>query len=83
MNENRRGLLKFLNKIKRGEVVKVVIEYFDRFVRFGFEYFKFFMESFGVEFVVLNGREDEEDINRELVEDLIVIVIFFVVRIYG
>ncbi len=77
MNENRRGLLKLLNKIKRGEVAKVVIEYPGRLARFGFEYLKFFMESFGVELVVLNGRENEEDINRELAEDLIAAVNIF------
>ncbi|PFH17239.1 LOW QUALITY PROTEIN: putative site-specific integrase-resolvase [Caldicellulosiruptor bescii] len=72
VDENRRGLLKLLNKIKRGEVTKI-----------GFKYLKFFMESFGVELVVLNGRENEEDINRELAEDLIAIVTSFAARIYG
>ncbi|MGB9819632.1 MAG: IS607 family transposase, partial [Thermovenabulum sp.] len=60
VNENRRGLQKLLNKIKRGEVEKVVVEYPDRLARFGFEYLKFFMESFGVELVVLDGKENEE-----------------------
>ncbi|EMT38053.1 putative site-specific integrase-resolvase [Thermoanaerobacter thermohydrosulfuricus WC1] len=83
VNENRRGLLKLLNKIKRGEVEKVVIEYPDRLVRFGFEYLKFFMESFGVELIVLDGKEDEEDANKELAEDLIAIVTSFAARIYG
>ncbi|PBC87389.1 HsdM-like protein [Caldicellulosiruptor bescii] len=55
----------------------------DRLARFGFKYLKFFMESFGVELVVLNGRENEEDINRELAEDLIAIVTSFAARIYG
>ncbi|AIS53286.1 integrase [Thermoanaerobacter kivui] len=83
VNENRRGLLKLLNKIKRGEVEKVVIEYPDRLARFGFEYLKFFMESFGVELIVLNGKENEEDTNKELAEDLIAIVTSFAARIYG
>ncbi|SHH32523.1 Predicted site-specific integrase-resolvase [Thermosyntropha lipolytica DSM 11003] len=83
VNENRRGLLKLLNKIKRGEVQKVVIEYPDRLARFGFEYFKFFMESFGVELIVLNGKENEQDANKELAEDLIAIVASFAARIYG
>jgi len=83
VNENRRGLLKLLNKIKRGEVEKVVIEYPDRLVRFGFEYLKFFMESFGVELIVLNGEENKEDVNKELAEDLIAIVTSFAARIYG
>jgi len=72
-----------LNKIKRGEVEKVVIEYPDRLARFGFEYLKFFMESFGVELIVLDGKENEEDINKELAEDLIAIVTSFAARIYG
>ncbi|SFQ28979.1 Predicted site-specific integrase-resolvase [Caldicoprobacter faecalis] len=83
VNENRRGLLKLLNKIKRGEVQKVVIEYPDRLARFGFEYLKFFMESFGVELIVLNGEENEQDVNKELAEDLIAIVTSFAARIYG
>jgi len=83
VNENRRGLLKLLNKIKRGEVQKVVIEYPDRLARFGFEYLKFFMESFGVELIVLNGKENEQDVNKELAEDLIAIVTSFAARIYG
>ncbi|WP_009610479.1 IS607 family transposase [Caldanaerobacter subterraneus] len=83
VNENRRGLLKLLNKIKRGEVEKVVIEYPDRLARFGFEYLKFFMESFGVELIVLNGEENKEEMNKELAEDLIAIVTSFGARIYG
>lgn len=83
VNENRRGLRKLLNKVKRGEVEKVVIEYPDRLARFGYEYLKFFLESFGVELIVLNGEENEEDRTKELAEDLIAIVTSFAARIYG
>ncbi|AAM23953.1 putative resolvase [Caldanaerobacter subterraneus subsp. tengcongensis MB4] len=83
VNENRRGLLKLLNKIKRGEVEKVVVEYPDRLARFGFEYLKFFMESLGVELIVLSGEENKEEMNKELAEDLIAIVTSFAARIYG
>ena len=72
-----------MNKIKKGEVEKVVIEYPDRLARFGFKYLKFFMESFGVELIVLNGKENEEDVNKELAEDLIAIVTSFAAKIYG
>ena len=83
VNENRRGLKKLLNKVKKGEVEKVIIEYPDRLARFGYEYLKFFLESFGVELVVLNGEENEEDRTKELAEDLIAIVTSFAARIYG
>jgi len=83
VNENRRQLRKLLNMVKRGEVEKVVIEYPDRLARFGYEYLKFFFESFGVELIVLNGEENEEDRTKELVEDLIAIVTSFAARVYG
>jgi len=83
VNEKRGGLKKLLNKVKRGEVKKVVIEYPDRLARFGYEYLKFFLESSGVELVIVNGKENEEDRHRELAEDLIAIVTFFAARIYG
>jgi len=72
-----------LNKVRRGEVKKVVIEYPDRLARFGYEYLKFFLESFGVELVVINGKENEEDRHKELAEDLIAIVTSFAARVYG
>jgi len=83
INENRRGLRKLLNKIKRGEVKTVIIEYPDRLARFGYEYLKFFMETFGVKLIVINGKEETEDLNKELAEDLIAIVTSFSARIYG
>lgn len=83
VNENRRQLRKLLNMVKRGEVSKVVIEYPDRLARFGYEYLKLFFESFGVELIVLNGEENEEDRTKELAEDLIAIVTSFAARVYG
>ncbi len=83
VNEKRRGLRKLLNKIKRGEVKTVIIEYPDRLARFGYEYLKFFMETFGVKLIVVNGKEETEDLNKELAEDLIAIVTSFSARIYG
>lgn len=82
VNEDRRGLIKLLNKIKRNEVSRVVIEYPDRLARFGYEYLKFFIESYGVELIVLNGKKETEDLNKELAEDLIAIVTSFAARIY-
>ena len=83
VNEKRRGLRKLLNRIRRGEVKTVIIEYPDRLARFGYEYLKFFMETFGVKLIVVNGKEETEDLNKELAEDLIAIVTSFSARIYG
>ncbi len=83
VNENRKGLKKLLNAVKNGKVKRIIIEYPDRLARFGFEYLKFFIETFGVELVVVNGKENIEDINQELAEDLVAIVTSFSARIYG
>ncbi|MBX6424130.1 IS607 family transposase [Thermosulfurimonas sp. F29] len=83
VNENRRGLQKLLNRVKNGRVEKVVVEYPDRLARFGFNYLKAFFESHGVELIVINGEDHEEDRMRELAEDLIAIVTSFAARVYG
>jgi predicted site-specific integrase-resolvase len=83
VNENRRGLQKLLNIVKRGEVERVVVEYPDRLARFGFHYLKEFFDGFGVELIVINGREGEKERVQELAEDLVAIVSSFAAKIYG
>jgi putative resolvase len=82
VNENRRGLAKILNWAKSGELERVVVEYEDRLARFGLGYIRRFLEAFGVELLVLNGKESEE-VHRELAEDLVAVVSSFAARIYG
>lgn len=67
----------------RGKIEKVVVEHPDRLARFGCEHLKFFFESFGVELIVINGKENEEDRTKELAEDLIAIVTSFAAKVYG
>jgi putative resolvase len=81
VNENRRGLQKLLNKVERGEVKRVIVEYPDRLARFGFNYLKEFLTAFGVELIVINGKEKER--TQELAEDLVAIVTSFATKIYG
>jgi putative resolvase len=81
VNENRRGLQKLLNKVERGEVKRVIVEYPDRLARFGFNYLKEFLTAFGVELIVINGKEKER--TQELAEDLVAIVTSFAAKIYG
>jgi putative resolvase len=83
VNENRRGLQKLLNKVERGEVKRVIVEYPDRLARFGFNYLKEFLTAFGVELIVINGKEKEKERTQELAEDLVAIVTSFATKIYG
>jgi len=82
VNENRKGLQKLLNKVKRGEVKRVIVEYPDRLARFGFNYIKDFLTAFGVELIVINGKENEKEKTIELAEDLVAIVTSFAAKIY-
>ncbi|MGQ4913173.1 MAG: IS607 family transposase [Candidatus Asgardarchaeia archaeon] len=82
LNENRRGLKQFFKLVEGGEVGKVVITYRDRLTRFGFKYLEQYFNSHGVEIEVIF---DDEEITpeKELVEDLLVIVTSFAGKLYG
>ena len=67
-----------LNRARRGELDRVVVEYEDRLARFGLGY----LQASGLEPVVLNGRERKE-LKEELAEDLVAIVAGFAAHIYG
>jgi len=82
VNEDRRGIVKILNRAKRGEIDRVVVEYEDRLARFGLGYIKRFLEAFGVDLVVLNPKESR-DAQEELAQDLVSVVSSFAAKIYG
>jgi len=82
LNENRRGLRKLFRLARRGEIDAVVVEYRDRLARFGLEYLKEALASYGVRVIVVEENESKGP-NEELVEDLVAIVTSFSVRLYG
>jgi excisionase family DNA binding protein len=82
LNENRRGLRKLFGLARRGEIDTVVVEYKDRLARFGFEYLKEALASYGVRVIAIEENESKSP-NEELVEDLIAIVTSFSARLYG
>lgn len=81
VNENRRGLKKVFQLIRKRKTRYIVVEYRDRLTRFGLGYLKELFEDYNVELLVVhpeNGSEEEE-----LVRDLIAIVTSFSARLYG
>jgi excisionase family DNA binding protein len=82
MNEGRRGLKKLFKLARRGKIDAVVVEYKDRLARFGFEYLREALSSYGVKIIVVEENESKSP-NEELVEDLIAIVTSFSARLYG
>ena len=81
LNYNRKKWNVLLNRIDRGEISQVICTYKDRFIRFGFDWFKNYCEKKGCELVILNNPDT--DPQTELIEDLISIIHVFSSRIYG
>lgn len=82
INENRKELMKLLEDVKNPDVNYLIIEYKDRLARFGYKYLEEYCKSHDVEVIVLENQE-EKDLNKEMVEDMISIITSFSARIYG
>src|SRR5260221_4876600 len=76
MNDNRKKLLKLLDKNPK----RVVVEHKDRLTRFGFNYFNHVLPMLGYEVVVINKDTEEEN---DLMKDLIAVITSFCCRLYG
>lgn len=81
LNENRKGYLKLLELVAKGEVSKVLITYPDRLTRFGFKTLQFFFQQHGAEIISLNDKDKSP--REELVEDLITVISHFAGKLYG
>lgn len=81
LNYNRINWNKLLDSVMKNEIETIYITYKDRFIRFGFDWFRNFCEKFGTKIVVLNNETSSP--SKELVDDLISIIHVFSCRIYG
>lgn len=81
LNYNRINWNRLLNSVMKNEIETIYITYKDRFIRFGFDWFRNFCEKFGTKIVVLNNETSSP--SKELVDDLISIIQVFSCRIYG
>ena len=81
LNYNRKKWNRLLNQVAQHKIDTILITYKDRFIRFGFEWFKRFCESNGTKIIVLNNPNTSPD--KELIEDLISIIHVFSCRLYG
>jgi len=81
LNYKRKQWNKLLDKVMKGKINTVYIAYPDRFIRFGFDWFKQLCNKFGAKIVVVNNKELSPE--QELTEDLINIIHVFSCRSYG
>jgi putative resolvase len=82
LNYRKRGLKQLINRIRSGEVGRLVLCHKDRLLRFGSELLFALCEQFGVEVIIINASEDSS-FEEDLAGDLIEIVTVFFARLYG
>ena len=83
LNDNRAVLRKLLQRILRGEIGRVFVNYKDRLTRFGFRYLEDVCKAMGTEIVVVSNETQEKTVQEELAEDLCAIIHSFSGKLYG
>lgn len=83
MNFKRKGLIELINLISSKSIGKLVIFHKDRLVRFGFELIKELCVIHGTELIIVDNIEEEKTKQHEFAEDLISIIHYFSMRLYG
>ena len=81
LNYNRKKWNKLLEDCILGLVKTIIVAHKDRFIRFGYNWFKRFLKANDVEMIVVNNENLSPE--QELVNDLISIIHVFSCRIYG
>lgn len=81
LNFKRRRFNDILSMVEKRQVKTLVIAHKDRFVRFGFEWFKSFCENHGCEVLVIDDQKLSPE--TEMVNDLMTIIHCFSSRLYG
>lgn len=81
MDFKRKHFLALVDRIQRGEIVKLLVAHKDRLMRFGFDLFHHIATENGCEIVVIN--QESLSPQQEMVEDLMAIVHTFSCRLYG
>lgn len=82
LNYNKKGLSEIIELICSNEVERIVINYKDRLMRFGYELFEEFAKYHEVRIEVINLTEDKT-YEEELVEDVLSIITVFSSKLYG
>lgn len=82
LNYNKKGLKELIDLICHKEIERVVVNYKDRLIRFGYEIIEQLCLINDVELEIINHSEDKE-YEGELVEDVLSVITVFSARLYG
>ena len=81
LNWKRKGLLSLLERLHRGDKLRIVVAHRDRLARFGFELIQWLAEQNGGGIVVLDNTDYSPE--EELAEDILAILDTFSCRLHG
>ena len=81
LNFRRKGLVALLDRLHRGDKLRIVVAHRDRLARFGFDLIKWMAEQNGGEVVVLGNTDYSPE--QELTEDILAILHTFSCRLHG
>ena len=81
LNFKRKGLRSVLERLLRGDKLRLVVAHRDQLARFGFDLFRFLIERNGGELLVLDPGVGSPE--SELTEDLLAILHHFSCRMHG
>lgn len=81
LNYNRKNWNDLLTNVSLSKIKKIVISHKDRFIRFGFEWFRNYCEQYNCTIEVVNNEKTSPE--QELIYDLISIIHVFSSKIYG
>jgi excisionase family DNA binding protein len=82
LNYHRKGFNEMLYLIQSGQTDRIVINYKDRLLRFGYEMLEKICNYHQVDIEIINHTEDKT-FEQELVEDMVAIITVFSSRLYG
>jgi putative resolvase len=83
LNYKRKHFKALLERVYSGDIEEVCITHKDRLCRYGFELLEFVFQKAGTRIVVLDKDPEDKDSTKELADDLLSVVNFFVARNNG
>lgn len=82
LNYNKKGLAELIELITSNQIERIVINYKDRLVRFGYEIIEQICMIHDVKIEIINHTEDKS-YEEELVEDVLSVITVFSSKLYG
>lgn len=82
INYRKKGLTELIRLVCSGEAERIVVNYKDRLVRFGYEMLEEVCRLNEVEIEIINSTSEDSD-EEELVKDVLSIITVFSSRLYG